>query len=149
SMTLCFDPSAADLALGGGVGNLTIQTYDQSLLKWVPLATTAGANGSGCAELPHLSTYSGAVRNPAPAAPPPAAPAAGPPHTPPPAAPAVSNAPQAADAVPRALPNTGEPSAGLVPFWLWALIGLMVGIACIIFAWGKIRAQTAAKDSPR
>jgi hypothetical protein len=149
SMTLCADYSAADLALAGGTGNLTIQTYDQTLLKWVALATTAGANSSVCAELPHLSTYALAVRNRAQATPPAAAPAASQPNTQPAVAPAVSNAPQAAGAVPRALPNTSEPSVGLVPFWLWALIGLSIAIACIIFGWGKIRAQSAGKDSPR
>jgi hypothetical protein len=148
SMTLCYDYSAADVAQAGGVGNLTIQTYDPAQAKWVALATTVEANSSICTELSHLSTYAVAMPNPAQITPA-AAPVSNPPNTQPAVAPAVSNAPQTPGAVPRALPKTGAPSESLVPFWLWALIGLLIGMACTIFAWGNVRAQSAAKDPPR
>ena len=125
-MRLCFAAAADDLTRAGGPANIALQTFDTASGQWATLATGAN-NGIICAQLPHLSLF--AVTGRESVGTPPAA------VVPPASAPPIvvgSNG-----VVPSQLPNTGAASDRLIPIWLWALIGLLIGGAAILLAWRR------------
>lgn len=132
AMRLCFAAAADDLTRAGGAANVALQTFDTASGQWTTLATGA-TNGVICAQLPHLSLFAVTARDQA-AAPPVvvAPPASAPPVV------AGSNG-----VVPSQLPNTGATNERLVPIWLWALIGLLLGGAGVSFALRRRRTSRA------
>lgn len=108
-IVLCRAFTASELALvGNNRAQLSIQYFDTATSSWVlvPGAADATANQI-CVSLSHLTTFGlmGKVGS-----------AANPP----------GNAGQS-PAIPASLPNTGGQSEPVVPAWLWAVIGLLIG----------------------